>query len=93
VKKKTIEDKEIRKDEADKRRKKIYRFVLDEDNSEERQKYLCINELIETFKNIFNNRKYSDSFILDALNINSMNIENTFNYLLNPNANSKFTFI
>jgi len=90
VKKKPVEEKENRKDEPDNRRKKIYRFVLDEDNIEERQKYLCINELIETLKNIFKHRKYSDSFILDALNINSMNIENTFNYLMNPNANSNF---
>jgi hypothetical protein len=93
VKKKPVEEKEIRKDEPDNKRRKIYRFVLDEDDIEERQRYLCINELIETLKNIFKQKKYSDSFILDALNINSMNIENTFNYLMNPNANSNFKFI
>ena len=93
VKKKPIEEKENKKEGQENRRKKIYRFVLDEDDIEERQKYLCINEIIETFKNIFKHKKYSESFILDALNINSMNIENTFNYLIDPNSNRIFLFI
>jgi hypothetical protein len=70
-------------------KKRVYRFVIDEDDKEEREKFLCINEAIETFKSIFKHKKYSESFILDALNINSFNLESTFNYLLNPNGNSK----
>ena len=55
----------------------------------ERQKYLCINEIIEEFKDIFKHKNYTESFLLEALNINSMNVENTYNYLKNPNGISK----
>ena len=92
VKKKTTNESKPLDTDGEKTRKRIYKFVLEEENSDERQKYLCVNEVIETFKDIFKHKKYSESFILDGLNINSMNIENTYNYLLNPNGISKSIF-
>ena len=50
--------------------------MLDQDN------YTCLDEIIETLLTLFKDKRYSKLQILEALQINSMNLINTYEFLL-----------
>ena len=49
-------------------------------------KFDAIAEIIESFQNCFN-YTFNNEFILDALKMNSMDIQRTYEFLCDPNAN------
>jgi len=63
-----------------------------EENVEKRS-YYVLNEIVETFKDSFRNENFSDSQILNALILNSMNMKKAYGFLKNPNkVNKKAVF-
>jgi hypothetical protein len=56
-------------------------------------KFQAIAEIIESFKTVFFKDTYNNEFILDALKLNSMDIQKTYEFLCDPNSKKGITSI
>ena len=55
----------------------------------EKRSFYVLNEIVESFKENFRNEGFSDSQILNALILNSMNMKKAYNFLKNPQKVNK----
>lgn len=59
-------------------------YVIIKNIGIEKRSYYVLNEIVEAFKETFRNEGFSDSQILNALILNSMNMKKAFTFLKNP---------
>ena len=55
----------------------------------EKRSYYVLNEIVDAFKDTFKNEGFSDSQILNAFILNSMNMKKSFTFLKNPTKVNK----
>jgi hypothetical protein len=59
------------------------------EESVERISYYVLNEILKALKEIFKNENFTDSQILNALMLNSMNMKKAYTFLKNPSKVNK----